>query len=160
MDATFKRLGRRGLPLGFASLFLAAVGCGGTGEVSGKVTYEGQVVTGGNVVFVPESGPSASATIDPEDGSYKIQKIPAGKVMVAVVSARAEGGGGPFGPPEGAMNGPPPGVTLPPGVKYGAGTSKAKYMAELDPYNDPNKSGITHMVTAGSQTWNIELPPK
>ncbi len=63
------RLGRWGallvllVPLGMS-------GCGGTGSVSGKVSYKGQLLKGGNVTFISSEGkPTVSASIQ-EDGSY------------------------------------------------------------------------------------------
>lgn len=60
--------------LGFA-LLLTAVGCGSDGQletasVSGKVTYNGDPLQIGSLLFVPVGGgPSAQANIEP-DGSY------------------------------------------------------------------------------------------
>lgn len=70
--------------LALASLF--AVGCSSnqnpTGKVSGKVTYQGQPVTGGSVTFVPigsgsgtagnaNAGKPASGNVE-SDGTYKL----------------------------------------------------------------------------------------
>ena len=70
-------LSRSLLPVAFCVL-LASLGCGGHGgaerfEVSGAVTYDGQPVPVGSIVFLPDttkgnSGPAGSAYI--EDGRY------------------------------------------------------------------------------------------
>lgn len=66
----------RSLPSVLASfLILAAVGCGGSGltPLSGKVTLDGQPLTGasGTVMFVPAgSGAAGTAVIKP-DGTYQ-----------------------------------------------------------------------------------------
>src|SRR4051794_18548545 len=55
---------------------VGVLGCGGSGSVSGSVTYDGKPLPGGNVAFVSaQGGPTLSATID-SGGNYTIGKIP------------------------------------------------------------------------------------
>jgi hypothetical protein len=59
----------------FAAMAATLVsGCGDSvprNEVTGKVTYQGQPVTGGIIYFVPDSGPQATAVLG-NDGSYQL----------------------------------------------------------------------------------------
>jgi hypothetical protein len=68
----------------FLSLPLFA-GCGGDKfvEVSGVVTYEGQPVPKGNIVFLPQDGkgPTAAALI--AEGKYSV-KVPPGSKQVRI----------------------------------------------------------------------------
>src|SRR5260370_767749 len=59
--------------LGLACLTLALSGCGGpkVATVTGKVTIGGKAVTGGKIMFYPESGRMALGEIGP-DGSYSL----------------------------------------------------------------------------------------
>ena len=51
---------------------LGLAGCGGPVEVQGKVTMNGQPLSGATVVFVPEGGgPEAGAQTD-EEGSFRL----------------------------------------------------------------------------------------
>lgn len=61
-----------------AAVVLAVTGCGGsdggveTVPVEGQVTWEGQPVTNGSVIFVPDGGgPPAEGTLDAE-GHYQL----------------------------------------------------------------------------------------
>src|SRR4051812_29066823 len=57
-----------------------------TGSVSGKVTYKGNPLKGGNVIFLKADGQSEWADIG-EDGKYQIDKILAGPVKIGVVTS-------------------------------------------------------------------------
>ena len=70
-----------------ASSCLLSLSCGSSGTVSGKVTYNGQAVPGGVVVFVADgTRGTMSATIG-EDGSYRVENVPSGPVKIAVKTA-------------------------------------------------------------------------
>jgi len=119
------RLGKAGSLL---CLALLAAGCSSNGSVSGKVTFNGAPMPGGTVTFVPEGGGAGggSASINPEDGSYSIDKLPKGpmKVTVKAYTPPAVGPmGGKMGKDKGF--GPPPG-TLPEGVDPGMFNPAAK----------------------------------
>jgi hypothetical protein len=75
----------------FAAFSVALVGCGeSTSPVTGKVTYKGEVVKGGTLIFSPIAdgrglpGTPASATVQP-DGTYTLERGGAivGKNMVS-----------------------------------------------------------------------------
>lgn len=70
--------------------WLTLLGCGGvpTGEVRGKVTYQGKTVTGGSLVFSPVAGgdntnpgPPATAAVG-QHGSYAASPVVAGTNQV------------------------------------------------------------------------------
>ena len=93
--------------------WLLAAGCGGRGPsqyaVHGTVTYRGKPVPTGNVMFVPESGVAAAASIG-SDGTYRLMAA-AGKHRVVVTAVPV--------PPPGAnpTNYKPPAPLVPP--KFG-----------------------------------------
>src|SRR5439155_2848316 len=68
---------------------LAATGCGSNGSVSGKLSYKGEPLGGGVVVFTVEGQANASSEIGP-DGSYHIDKIPVGTAKIAVDTSSAK----------------------------------------------------------------------
>lgn len=119
-------------------LALLAPGCGGTGSLSGLVSYQGKPLVSGRVTAVAgEEGPRVGL-IQP-DGRYRIDGLPVGPVKLAVESPdplAAPSGDGDGG----KVKGRPPGwVALP--VKYG----------------DIKTSGLTVDVRAGSGTRDLAL---
>ena len=80
----------------FIVLYLAAMtGCGGSGgeEVTGSLVYEGKPVANANVVLVPASGPSATATTDAEGkfsgfSTTEGEGVPPGEYTVTVIPAQ------------------------------------------------------------------------
>lgn len=65
--------------------FLFASGCGGSGEVAGKVTFNGKPVVVGTVLILASDSLPYSAPLG-EAGAFVVPKVPAGKALVAVVS--------------------------------------------------------------------------
>jgi hypothetical protein len=138
-------------------LCLAVTGCGSSGSVSGKVSYKGEPLGGGVVVFTSTEGKSsASAQIGP-DGQYSIDKIPAGPVKISVETNSAKPA---KAPPRGALPTPPAGAMpkdIDPSKYNQASQPKGKYVAIPENYADPEKSGLTYTVTSGPQTHEIDL---
>jgi hypothetical protein len=130
------------------ALMSLIVGCGGgTGELSGKVTYQGKVVTMGSVTVVgTDNVPRLSGIA--EDGSYSVPEIPAGPVRISVSS------------PEPPKDPPPPTA----GKKF-EGMSQAsapsrtasKWFKIPDQYAEVNTSGLTTDVKRGANNYNIDL---
>lgn len=121
-----------------ALLALLALGCGGTGSLSGLVTYKGKPLVSGRVTAVAgEEGPRVGL-IQP-DGRYRIEGLPVGTVKLAVENPD------PLAEPSGDGDGgkvkrrPPGWVALP--AKYG----------------DIKTSGLTVDVRAGSATKDLAL---
>ena len=146
------------------SLFLAlsAVGCGGRGglaEVSGTVTFHGQKLNTGTVTFQSAEKPYATSGQIQPDGTYKIADAPVGPVKIGVktlnfaaMNARpgmkAAGANVPqeTKPPEGMA--PPGGAAMP---------APSKAIVIPDRWANPEDSGLTYTVTAGSQVHDITL---
>ena len=69
-----------------ASLVMLA-GCSGpkTGDISGKVTYNGKPIASGSVIFTSPNSIGVPANIN-DDGTYSCKAVPVGDAAVAVVS--------------------------------------------------------------------------
>jgi hypothetical protein len=140
-------------------LATAAAGCG-SGTVRGKVSYKGQALGGGTVVFTVPGKGSVRAEIG-EDGTYTASNCPPGRAKLTVETASAQPAGirDPRAGPSAGMR-PPPGA-VPEGADasfYQAIPKKGKYVAIPAKYNDPDKSGLEYTVHSGSQGFNIDLP--
>jgi len=132
--------------LGFSVFTLVISGCaGGTGDVSGKVTYKNEPLPYGSVQFETSAG-SFVGDIK-ADGTYSVSGIPRGAAKVNVTcqdpkyadfmkqlsaSARDKSIPKPKGNPEDFNKIP-------------------------GKYNDFSTSGLTLDVKPGSQTYNIDL---
>jgi hypothetical protein len=135
-----------------AALLLALAGCGGRGpvnQVSGKVTYKSNPVTGGRVFFHPQGGGTPlPATISPE-GTYSAE-LPPGQMQVTVETesikgqARQQFDYSKMPVPAGAQA-PTPGPAKPVYVKVPA------------KYGDVKTSPLRVEVKKGKQTEDINL---
>jgi hypothetical protein len=133
---------------GLCCLLLVA-GCGGggdqleTAEVTGKVTYKGEPLRIGSVLFTPVGGgPSAQANID-RNGNYTLGTYTEtdgavlGEHQVMIVAMTSPGGSG---LPEDANKGDVAPVSLIPDI-----------------YADPQNSGLKAEVNAGGNVINFDL---
>jgi hypothetical protein len=141
------------LPLvGAISLSFALTGCGSgvirppLGKVSGKVTYNGNPVTSGSVIFTPVKGDSgghiATGQIQ-SDGSYSLTTFDTGDGAllgqhVVTVEAREKMTSPPMDK-QGRINYTPPKLTVP--AKFG----------------DPKQTPFKYTVDATGNTINLEL---
>lgn len=73
----------RNLRVGLALLLLLGVGCGGKGDVSGHVSYQGKTVTAGWVLIVAEDGLPHYGKIK-ADGAYFVSGVSTGEARVCV----------------------------------------------------------------------------
>lgn len=139
--------GRALLPRSFWLLPLLACTCGcGSSKISGKVTYKGQPLNGGIVVFTSANGWSGNAAIA-EDGTYNISKVPKGSAKVTVTGL-GEG----RKPPRSKKAQRRPQVEGAPQVDQG------RTSVTIPPqYQDLDKTPLKLEVTGGSQTYNIPL---
>lgn len=115
-------------------LLVLVAGCSsGTGTATGKVTYQGKAVVWGSVTLKAADGSIHQIGIN-SDGTYRLDRVPAGKALVGVSSpdptpsARARQIGDSRVP-----SGPPP---VPAGAWF---PLPAKYA-------DPATSGVTVQV--------------
>lgn len=131
-----------------AVVALLAAGCGGTGDVSGKVTYQGKPVVTGSVTFIgPDKTPYLGA-ID-EQGNYKVVGVPSGTRQVTVAS--------PDPLPPAVKSGKPSNPNLPEGTPEPKGTRPEGWRAIPTNYADPNASKLTFEVRGGANTIDIPL---
>jgi hypothetical protein len=145
-----------------AVLGLLLCGCndssmGPQGQVSGKVTYQGKPLPGGQVRFLTSKGLLFSGDIDPE-GNYKLKAV-VGEAKIAVDNSMLK------------KNSESPRIDLrhrpgaqpPPGVKVDdepSATLAGTYLPLPEKYQSPETSGLTCTVKSGSQTHDIELTDK
>jgi hypothetical protein len=144
--------------LALAVSFCAA-GCSKpNGTVTGKVYYKDKVVKGGNVIFAPATGPTVTAEIG-EDGSYTIEKVPAGPVKIAVDTTgyKPPMAGGPGMPPERRFNPYPADAKDKPNQVVDPAEKAKRYTALPEKYEDPKNSGKEYTVTSGKQDHDIKL---
>ena len=116
-------------------------------ELTGKVTYKGQPITGGNMtLFIGDAG--YPVAISP-DGKYSVNQLPEGEATATfdteqlnpnkpVYGGKKDGGMSPI--PEGAGGGP-----------------KGTYVAIPAKYKTKSKSDLKVAVKKGKQEHNFEL---
>jgi hypothetical protein len=130
---------------------LLFTGCGGTGDLSGKVTYNGKPVVYGTVVVMGSDGITKSGTIQP-DGSYTVSGIRTGTAKIAVSSPQPPGSVPPKKGGRDREDDDKPPVNDPP-----APPEVIKNWVPIpNKYGDPAKSEITVEVKSG-QKFDIEL---
>lgn len=126
-----------------ALLALVALGCGGRGDVSGKVTYQGKPLVSGTVQFEASDKSFKQVTIK-EDGSYSLQGLSVGEAHVAVNSPNPNGGD--FQPLVREGQPPPP----PRPVVHG-------WFPIPPDYQDLSKPKLSYPIKSGPNVIDIEL---
>jgi hypothetical protein len=140
---------------GACLLLILAVGCGGKkATVTGTVSYKGQPLKGGTVVFLTDPGGHPFRSEISQEGKYTINGVPPGSVKITVSTASLRP---PQIPRNVNMPTPPKDVPLPPGAKYNQTGDPSRYTWIPDNYGDPEKSGLAYTVQPGEQTHNIDL---
>jgi hypothetical protein len=130
---------------------LAGLGCGGTGEVSGTVKFQGRPLASGSVLMMGADNRPLYGEIH-EDGSYRIKGVPTGTVKVAVnsppptLAPQAPGAEGRSKAPEPASRTPDP-----------AADPKGLWFAIPEKYGDPLTSGLSREIKKGPNTYDIDL---
>jgi hypothetical protein len=147
--------------LGLACLTFALSGCGGSkvAKVTGQVTYGGKAVTGGKIMFYPESGRMALGEIG-ADGSYTLTTFKpgdgalVGRHRVAIEATRV--GPGSYEAPKSieeeialSKQGVPGGKVLVAG--------KVEWLVP-QAYARPETSGLTATVGSDPNEINFVLP--
>ncbi|QDV14610.1 hypothetical protein CA51_45180 [Rosistilla oblonga] len=78
-----------------ALLTLASIGCGSSGpamsQVSGKVTFDGEPVTTGHVIFRANDGKTISAAGPIVDGSFDFESMPGEKTVLITATRPVPG---------------------------------------------------------------------
>jgi hypothetical protein len=126
-----------------ALLMLAAVGCAGRGDVSGKVTYQGKPLVFGTVQFEASDKTLKQANIK-EDGTYSVVGVPVGEAKVAVSSLNPQSSD--FQPLQ--REGQPP--RKPPREVKG-------WFPIPTDYQDLSKAKLTFTVKRGQNPYDIDL---
>ena len=139
------------------ALTLAGAGCSSSGTVTGKVTYKGEPLAGGTVLFVSEGRGSVSAQIG-RDGAYTAEKVPTGTVQIAVETQSVKGS---EPAPQATRQMPPAGLELPKAAEnspiYKSRAGARRYTEIPKKYSDPKTSGLTCTVSGGNQKYDIPL---
>ena len=123
---------------GVAGLTGCGAGAAPADVVTGKVTHNGQVVTG-EVMFVGADKKEVGSPIA-LDGTYRVKSPPKGEVQVVVR----------------AVQGPPGGVVRPKDAPKDAPTGGSPGVAPPAKYAQPG-NGLKFTVTGGEQRYDIEL---
>jgi hypothetical protein len=134
---------------------LVLTGCESSpGTLTGKVTYQGKPLKGGNILFYTKKRP-VSVPIQP-DGTYKAENVPGGEAKVTVETESLK----PTGEPPPPTYKPPPGsadVTGGYNPAAAAARTGANYVAIPKKYSDKETTPLTVTVTGGPQTYDIKL---
>ena len=157
----------------FGLAVLMTAGCGpSTGRLTGKVTYQGNALKGGNVTLVPEGSGMSFSTPIQEDGTYTFEQVRSGKYKVCVETNSLKPSSRPSGPTYPGVGGsrgkaqfknePPKGAVLPEGYKmddpFAREAANAKrYVAIPDKYAQPESTTLTVEVKGGPQQHDIPL---
>jgi hypothetical protein len=128
-------------------LTLAVIGCGRTGQVSGKASYRDQPLPAGTVMLLASDGRVYDGQIQP-DGTFQISRVPVGTAKVSVTSMTAPGQG------EKSSDGRDEGRAKRRTVNKGAARSRIPTK-----YRDFDQSGLTVTVEKGA-TVALELKLK
>jgi hypothetical protein len=143
-----------------AVFLLAATGCGKGNNapvLMGKVTYNNQPVTGGNIWLVPTAPPGQGKPVSylgviSSQGTYIISGAPAGemKVVVETESLRL------------AAQGPPIPSNLPPQAaqtlqKLQQRPDAQHYVQIPFKFSDPNQTPLRMTTAGGKQAYDIQL---
>jgi hypothetical protein len=141
--AVTRACGFRFLAAAFVTAGLS--GCGGTGDISGKVFSHGTPLVSGTVMVVASDGMVHQGVVQP-DGSYTIVAVRVGDVRLAVNSPD------PTTPLVRKSEDPPD----PEDVRRRAAL-KARWSPIPAKYNSPSTSGLTLSVKRGMNAHDIDL---
>ena len=149
------------LAVAVTGLAILVAGCGGSQtQLSGKVTYKGEPVTGGSINLVPTAGGAGSVPANiTREGTYAVAPVPPGTYTVTVETESIKHAGGL------TVKGGPGGEAQAKAMvqKQGYPTGqmdKSKmpvYVAIPAKYADAKKSGLTVEVKAGRNEKNLVL---
>jgi hypothetical protein len=143
-------------------LCILAAGCGsGQGKVSGKVSYKGKPVPGGDVRFFPESGGGSFYSAIGSDGSYSIASVPRGPAKITVTYSResplAKGNPRSKAVAEKGMKQQQEAMKAHRKTAESAAPPPSDVKSVPDKYAKPDQSGLKVDVTGGKQAFDINL---
>jgi hypothetical protein len=155
---------RQRMGLVLSVILLISFGCGKpTGDISGKVTYQGKPVSGGSIIFFDAENLQVGSGALGLDGEYSVFKVPAGPMKIAVSAPTAlprrrqkdsrSSSLATEKAPEGAN---------PKAPKWNGGGAAPGARSRVDvvipaKYTRPDQSGVTYTVQPGQQEHNIDL---
>lgn len=129
------------------ALLAATAGCGSRlplGEVTGRVTFNGEPVTKGTVIFQASYGPQAVGGLD-EQGNYRLNMPTVGEGAIVgenVVSIM-----------------PPTDIAIIGMPEYPGAPPKVRFDNIPEKFRRPQTSGLTREVKPGSNVFDFELSP-
>ena len=132
-------------------------GCGRkVGDVSGSVQYQGKIVTSGFVTAIGADGIPKQTEIT-EDGSYRLEKVPAGEVTFLVSSPHLEASKNPRKSPP-RVN-PDTGQVIPTIEEEPTSTENQRKTWRQLPafYSDITKTPLKHTIAPGPNTLDLKL---
>ncbi len=134
----------------FVAIVVGAVtGCGGqTGHISGTVSWDGQKLPSGRIVFLCDGGDKPVLMSSIHDGSYTVNEAPIGPARVAVETFEIT-----TTPVPGMISSP-----VPPDQEHDT-VAEGEYMRIPARYKSPTTSGLIHDIVAGSQSRDFNLTP-
>jgi hypothetical protein len=134
-------------------LTLMAAGCsGGSGTVTGRVTFNGKPLALGTITFHAEAGDQEVFNALIRDGSYSVDGVRAGPTKVTVVTVDTAQVGAPPTEAGGARE-------KGDGLKAPPKKPSSSFVALPKHYSNPGSSGLGLEVHQGTQTFNVELKP-
>jgi hypothetical protein len=128
-------------------------GCGGsTGTVTGKVSYKGTLLKGGNITFLGEEGKGSMSAPIGEDGSYKLDRVPVGEAKITVETDSLR------------RRTMAPSYQAPPDAPKSAGSAgisaeeaQRRFVEIPKVYDDPAQTTLKYTVKAGRQEFDVKL---
>lgn len=120
-----------------------------TGEISGKVTYQGKPLPSGRISLFCEGGEKPVLSQMVSDGAYAFSQVPIGKAQVTVITFQSRHDPIP-GEPE---------VKSPPPPDIPAAPASGPYVPIPARYRMPDTSGLAVTIVGGKQTRDWELTP-
>lgn len=126
---------------GMALLAVAIAGCGGRGDVTGKVTYQGKPLVWGTVQFEGSDNLVKSGNIN-SDGTFTVRGVATGEAKAAVSSINPASS-------DFQLRGPQAKAQARPEVKG--------WFKIPEKYDTPFGSGLTYEIKRGENKIDIDL---